>query len=133
MDLLVDSNVILDVLTKDLKWFQWSSEKLAQSADHYRLLINCIIYSEISIRFSQIEDLEEALPPSWFFRASIPWEAVFLAGKVFLNYKKQGGIKKTPLPDFFIGAHAAILNIPLLTRDSKKYSFYFPKLKLISP
>ena len=133
MDVLVDSNVILDVLTEDPAWFPWSSATLAREADTNRLIINPIIYSEISIRFVRIEELEEALDPLVFRKEPIPWEAAFLAGKVFLKYKRRGGSKATPLPDFFIGAHALVAGIPLLTRDRKRYRRYFPNLHLIAP
>ena len=133
MEVLVDSNVILDVLTNDAAWFAWSSKKLAFEADRNILVINPIIYAEISIRFASIEDLEEVLDPLFFRKDQLPWEAVFLAGKVFLRYREKGGRKVTPLPDFFIGAHAAVRGMPLLTRDSKRYRSCFPTLNLIAP
>ena len=133
MDVLVDSNIILDVLTEDPTWFSWSSTTLAHEADTNELIINPIIYSEISIRFATIEELEEALDPLVFRKEPLPWEAAFLAGKVFLKYKRRGGSKTTPLPDFFIGAHALVAGIPLLTRDRKRYRRYFPNLHLIAP
>jgi hypothetical protein len=129
----VDSNVILDILTEDKKWFAWSSETLAYHAEQNVLVINLIIYSEVSIRFDRIEDLEDALPPSYFRRDPLPWEAAFLAGKCFLAYRRKGGRKQSPLPDFFVGAHAAIAGFPLLTRDVSRYRTYFPKVKLIAP
>ncbi|MFV9644305.1 MAG: type II toxin-antitoxin system VapC family toxin, partial [Desulfobacterales bacterium] len=100
--------------------------------DHI-LVINPVIYAEISVRFDNIEDLEDALPHKFFSRCQIPWEAAFLAGKCFLRYRKMGGRKRSPLPDFFIGAHAAIAGMALLTRDVSRYRTYFQKLKLISP
>ena len=133
MDVLVDSNIILDVLTEDPTWFSWSSATLAREADTNGLIINPIIYSEISIRFATIEELEEAFDPLVFRKEPLPWEAAFLAGKVFLKYKRRGGSKTTPLPDFFIGAHALVAGIPLLTRDRKRYRRYFPNLHLIAP
>ena len=133
MDILVDSNVILDILTEDKKWFPWSSETLAYHAEQNTLVINPIIYAEVSIRFERIEDLENVLSPSYFRRDPIPWEAAFLAGKCFLNYRRKGGDKRSPLPDFFIGAHATVSRMPLLTRDISRYRAYFPKLKLIAP
>ena len=133
MDVLVDSNIILDVLTEDPTWFSWSSTTLAHEADTNGLIINPIIYSEISIRFATIEELEEALDPLVFRKEPLPWEAAFLAGKVFLKYKRRGGSKTTPLPDFFIGAHALVAGVPLLTRDRKRYRRYFPNLHLIAP
>ncbi len=133
MDVLVDSNVILDILTEDKEWFNWSSETMAIYAESHTFVINPIIYGEVSIRFDRIEDLEEALPAAFFRRDPIPWEAAFLAGKCFMAYRRKGGEKSSTLPDFFIGAHAAVAQIPLLTRDVSRYRTYFPKLKLIAP
>jgi predicted nucleic acid-binding protein len=133
MDILVDSNVILDILTEDKKWFSWSSQALARWAEQNVLVINPIIYAEISIRFDRIEELEETLSPSYFRRDPLPWEAAFLAGKSFLTYRRRGGSRRSTLPDFFIGAHAAVAGMPLLTRDTSRYRTYFSKLKLIAP
>lgn len=133
MDVLVDSNIILDILTEDPTWFSWSSGALAYQADTNTLIINPVIYAEMSIRFATIEELEEVLDPLVFRKEPIPWEAAFLAGKVFLKYKRGGGSRTTPLPDFFIGAHALVAGIPLLTRDRRRYRRYFPTLKLIAP
>jgi len=133
MDILVDSNVILDIVTEDKKWFSWSSETLAHYAETHTLVINTIIYSEVSMGFDRIEDVEEVFPLTFFRRDPIPWEAAFLAGKSFLEYRRRGGKKRSTLPDFFIGAHAVIAGIPLLTRDTVRYRTYFPKLKLITP
>ena len=131
MDILVDSNVILDILTVDKKWFPWSSESLIHCAEQNVLVINPIIYAEVSIRFDRIEDLEDVLATSLFRRDPLPWEAAFLAGKCFLSYRRKGGRKRSPLPDFFIGAHALIAEMPLLTRDTTRYRTYFPKLRLM--
>jgi len=133
MDIVVDSNVILDIVTEDKKWFTWSSEALAQYSETHILVINPVIYAEVSIGFDRVEDVEVVLSPILFRRDPIPWEAAFLAGKCFLQYRKKGGGKRSPLPDFFIGAHAAVLGIPLLTRDASRYRTYFPKLRLIAP
>jgi len=133
MATLVDSNVLLDVMTLDRKWFEWSSNALANAADSGRLIINPVIYAEISIRFSTIEALEDALPDNMFDRDPIPFAAAFLAGKVFMSYRKRSGIKRSPLPDFFIGAHAALAGHTLLTRDAKRYRSYFSNLDLITP
>ena len=133
MDILVDSNVILDIATEDRTWFQWSSEALARYAETHILIINSIIYAEVSIGFDRIEDVESILSPSFFRREPIPWEAAFLAGKCFLAYRRKGGKRGSTLPDFFIGAHAAIAGIPLLTRDTSRYRTYFPGVKLIAP
>lgn len=133
MAALVDSNVLLDVMTGDRRWFDWSSAALADAADAGRLIINPVIYAEVSIRFSRIEELEEALPKNLFEREAIPYEAAFLAGKVFLAYRKRGGAKRAPLPDFFIGAHAALAGHQLLTRDARRYRSYFANIDLITP
>ncbi len=133
MDLIVDSNVILDIVTEDRKWFEWSSEALAQYSENHVLVINPVIYAEVSIGFDRIEDVEAILSTPLFRRDPIPWEAAFLAGKCFLQYRRKGGSRRSPLPDFFIGAHAAVLGIPLLTRDASRYRTYFPQLKLIAP
>jgi hypothetical protein len=130
---LVDSNVLLDVLTEDPRWFDWSSEALLQCANRAALAINPIIYAEVSIRFSRIEDLEDALPIEYFQRLPLPWEAGFLAGKCFLQYRRRGGSRTAPLPDFYIGAHAAVSGLSLLTRDATRYRTYFAGLPLIAP
>lgn len=133
MEILVDSNVILDIVTEDKKWFQWSSQTLAHYAEEQILVINPIVYAEVSVGFDRIEDVEAVLPPGYFRRDPIPWEAAFLAGKCFVDYCRRGGRKRSPLPDFFIGAHASIAGMSLLTRDVTRYHTYFPKLKLIAP
>ncbi len=130
---LVDSNVILDVFLNDLKWADWSESKLEEYSDHTSLYINSIIYSEISIGFKLIEDLESAINKAGFQLLEIPKEALFLAGKAYIKYKRREGVKSTPLPDFFIGAQAAVLNLDLLTRDISRYQTYFPTVKLIAP
>lgn len=132
-DILVDSNIILDVVTEDLKWYEWSAGHLEKLAERHTLVINPIIYSEVSIGFDRIEDLDQTLPPDFFRRDPLSWEAGFLAGKCFIKYRRAGGKRCSPLPDFYIGAHAAISGIALLTRDTKRYRTYFPKLTLISP
>jgi predicted nucleic acid-binding protein len=131
--ILVDSNVILDVLTEDVRWFNWSAEALADAAESDVLIINPIVYAEVSVRFERIEDLDETLPGELFRREHLPWEAAFLAGKCFLDYRERGGSRRSPLPDFYIGAHAAVRAMTLLTRDATRYRTYFPKLALIAP
>jgi predicted nucleic acid-binding protein len=133
MAILVDSDVLLDVFTEDPAWFEWSSTALAESAEREVLVINPIIYAEVSIGFGRIEDLEASLPEKDFQRAVLPWEAAFLAGKRFLAYRRRGGVKRSPLPDFYIGAHAAIAKLRLLTRDAARYRTYFPSVELITP
>ena len=130
---MVDSNVLLDLMTEDTRWFSWSAEAVEKAADRFRLVINPIIYAEVSIRYSRIEDLEAALPKAMLDREQIPYEAAFLAGKCFLVYRQRGGAKRSPLPDFFIGAHAAVAGYRLLTRDAARYRSYFPRLALIAP
>lgn len=130
---LVDANVLLDVMTEDARWLAWSAETIEQAANHHRLVINPVIYAEVSLRFSQIEDLDAALPTARFDREAIPYEAAFLAGKSFLAYRRRGGARRSPLPDFFIGAHAAVAGYRLMTRDAARYRSYFPKLNLIAP
>ena len=131
--ILVDSNVILDVFLDDLQWADWSESMLDRYSSQTSLYINCIIYSEISIGFEKIEDLENSISRAGFQLIEIPKEALFLAGKAFLKYKKRKGSKTTPLPDFFIGAQAAVLELDLLTRDVSRYKSYFPTVKLIAP
>ncbi len=130
---LVDSNVLLDVMTEDASWFPWSVSAIERAADNYRLVINPVIYAEASVRFTRIEEFDIALPPNMFEREPIPYEAAFLAGKAYLAYRRWGGTRRSPLPDFFIGAHAAVSSYRLLTRDSARYRAYFPKLTLIAP
>jgi predicted nucleic acid-binding protein len=130
---LVDSNVLLDVLTEDPRWGRWSSEALARCADDASLAINPIIYAEVSIRFERVEELDEALPERAFQRLPLPWEAAFLAGKSFVRYRRRGGPRRAPLPDFYIGAHAAVADLKLLTRGAARYRSYFPRLRLIAP
>jgi len=127
--IIVDSNVILDIVTDDPVWADWSLRTLEQQKE--ALAINPIIYAEVSVKIPSIEQLDDILRP--FKRLNLPYEAGFLAGKAFFSYKQNEGIKANPLPDFFIGAHAAILAVPLITRDIQRYKTYFPTLKLVSP
>ena len=130
---LVDSNIVLDVFLNDPKWADWSESKLDEYDQLGILYINSIVYSEISIGFKRIEDLESAIAKAGLQMLEIPKEALFLAGKVYLKYKKRKGTKRTPLPDFFIGAQAAVQNLDLITRDVSRYQSYFPTVKLITP
>ncbi len=130
---LVDSNVLLDVLTEDRTWLAWSMDALAEAAESGPLWINPIIYAEVSVRFTRIEDLEAALPPQDFGRVPLPWEAAFLAGKAFLAYRRSGGTKTSTLPDFYVGAHAAVADIALLSRDGNRFKTYYPPVRLITP
>ena len=131
--LLVDTNVILDVIENDPEWAVWSQSQLDAASLKFRLVINPVIYAELSIAYKRIEELEAMIRSAGLRLESIPREALFLAGRVFLKYRQQRGTKSGVLPDFFIGAHAAIAGIPLLTRDVSRYRTYFPSLKLIAP
>jgi predicted nucleic acid-binding protein len=130
---LVDSNVILDVFTEIEPWFSWSSAALAEAASHSRLIINPIIYGEVSVHFTDIADYDDALSASDFAREALPYDAAFLAGKAYLAYRERGGSRRSPLPDFFIGAHALVRGYTLLTRDAPRYRTYFPRLELVAP
>lgn len=130
---LVDSNVLLDILTEDAKWLAWSGEALARCADQDSLAINPLIYAEVSIGFEQQGELDAALPELTFRRLPLPWEAAFVAGKCFRTYRQRGGSRRSPLPDFYIGAHAAVSGLRLLTRDASRYRTYFPELEIVCP
>jgi predicted nucleic acid-binding protein len=130
---LVDSNVLLDVFSEDPVWFEWSAAALADAAERAVLVVNPIIYAEVSVRFDRIEELEEALPANRFVREVLPWEAAFLAGKCYVVYRRRGGERRSPLPDFYIGAQAAVRKMTLLTRDASRYRTYFPSVDLIAP
>lgn len=132
-EILVDSNVILDVLTEDPQWFEWSAQMLTDYTNQGVLAINPVIYAEISMGFNQPEEVEAALPEEFFRRDPLPYAAAFLAGQSFLEYRRRGGERRSPLPDFYIGAHAAVKNIPLLTRDVNRYRTYFLSVQLITP
>jgi predicted nucleic acid-binding protein len=130
---LVDSNVMLDILTEDPTWAQWSGDALARAGDEGLLVINPIVYAEVSTGFERIEDLDDVVPDGEFEREPLPYQAGFLAGKAFLAYRKRGGQRRSPLPDFYIGAHAAVRRYRLLTRDVARYRSYFPSVELLAP
>lgn len=130
---LVDSSVVLDIVQDDPKWASWSIETLDAYSGSHELVINSIIYAEVSIGFARIEELEATLQATRLRVMAMPREALFLAGKAFLRYRKRSGSKSSPLPDFFIGAHAAVDNMALITRDVKRVSSYFPNVDLVSP
>ena len=130
---LVDSNVILDVITEDDEWLDWSAAALSRAAGESSLVINPIVYAEVAARFARIEDLEEAVPRTYYERRPLPWESAFVAGQCFVKYRRKGGTRRSPLPDFYIGAHAAIEGLTLLTRDPRRYRTYFPRLLIIAP
>ena len=130
---LVDSNIILDIFLDDPDWADWSEDVLSEYSVRAPLYINPVIYAEISIGFKKIEELEAALSKGGFQMLEIPKEALFLAGKAFLKYKRSKGLKNSPLPDFYIGAQAAVLGLELITRDTKRFHTYFPTVNIISP
>ena len=130
---LVDSNILLDIFTRTPNWWEWSLVQLEEAALHGPLLINDVIYAEASIRFQSIDDFDAALTPNGITVVRIPPAALFLAGKAFARYRAAGGVRTGVLPDFFIGAHAELEGLPLLTRDVRRYRQYFPKVLLIAP
>ncbi|TXL66393.1 type II toxin-antitoxin system VapC family toxin [Zeimonas arvi] len=130
---LVDANVLLDVLTDDPHWYEWSAAQLDACSAQAALCINPIIYAEVSIGFERIEQIDEALPPDTFARLELPWDAAFLAGKAFLQYRRASGSRTSPLPDFYIGAHAAVEGMAVLTRDTRRYRIHYPQLELVCP
>jgi hypothetical protein len=130
---LVDSSVILDIFLDDPKWVAWSLRRLESLAGSNELFINPIIYTEVSIGFRRIEELEAALASAGFRLLAMPKEALFLAGKAYVRYRRNKGSKRMPLPDFFIGAQAAVEELPLVTRDPERVRTYFPTVKLICP
>ena len=133
MSTLVDSNVLIDVLSEDVRWFEWSARALAHEAERTALCINPVIYAEISVGYATPVALDAALPATQFERLPLHFSAGFLAGRAFVEYRRKGGARTSPLPDFYIGAHALVEGHTLLTRDPARYRTYFPKLKLVSP
>ena len=131
--IFVDSNVILDLFLNDPQWADWSETTLSQYGASNELIINPIVYTELSIGFNRIEELEDAIERAGLHLQEMPKEALFLAGKAFLQYRRNKGTKSSPLPDFFIGAHAAVLDVDLITRDVARYKTYFPTVNLICP
>jgi predicted nucleic acid-binding protein len=130
---LVDSNVIIDVLSADATWASWSERALKEARAAGALVINSVIYAEVGSRFSRREELDLALPPDRYLREHVPWPAAYLAGRAHTRYRRHGGAPTTPLPDFFIGAHAAVTGMRLLTRDAGHFATYFPRVELIAP
>lgn len=133
MTVLIDSNVLLDIFTEDPTWFEWSSRALEEAADSSRVVINAVIYAETSVRFMQVEDVDDVLAEAGIERVDIPFEAAFLAGKAFAAYRKRAGVKTAVLSDFFIGAHAAVAGYRLMTRDASRVRTYFPQVRVITP
>lgn len=130
---LVDANVLIDVMNDDEEWTDWSAAMLAHCADQGALVINPIIYAEVSYRFETREALDDVLSPAFVTREDLPWASAFLAARVYQQYRATGGTRQTPLPDFFIGAHAAVRGYQLLTRDARRYRTYFPTVRVIAP
>lgn len=130
---LVDSNVLLDLFTADPTWSPWSRAHLAEAFDRGPVVINQIVYGEVANRFSTIEALDAVLTPDRFVRGNLPWAAAFLAAVSYRDYRRRGGQRASVLPDFCIGAHAAVLGLPLLTRDAARYRSYFPTVEVIAP
>lgn len=130
---LVDSNVIIDLFDEESEWREWSDAMLSRAARRGPLVINPIVFAEICAGFDSLDDVEAALPQTYVRREALPWEAAFLAGRAFVQYRRRGGTRAAPLPDFYIGAHAAVAGYTLLTRDPLRYRHYFPKLKVIAP
>lgn len=130
---LVDSNVLLDLFTQDPAWSSWSRDRLAEALDWGPVVINQVVYSEVAHGFSTIEALDDVLTPDRFVRGNLPWAAAFLAATCYRMYRRRGGQRVSILPDFFIGAHAAVLGLRLLTRDAARYRTYFPSVNIIAP
>jgi predicted nucleic acid-binding protein len=130
---LVDSNILLDLATGDPKWLDWSEAALDYSNRSGDLVINAIIYSEVSAAFERIEDADQLMDQHRFRREDVPWAAAFVAAQAFRNYRKQSGVRTAMLPDFLIAAHATLLGYTLLTRDRARFASYFPALRIMSP
>ena len=132
-EILVDANVLIDIATDDPRWGGWSARALAEAGRGRGLVLSPIVYAEVSVAYERIEEVDTFLPVALFRREDPPWEAAFLAGKAHLAYRKRGGARATPMPDFFIGAHAAVRDYALLTRDRTRFETYFPRLHVIAP
>ena len=132
-DTLVDSSVLFDILLTDKMWFEWSATALESVAEESALIVNPIIFAELSASFLKLEDLEEVLPLDLYKREPLPYKAAFLAGRAFVKYKRRGGSKTSPMPDFYIGAHAEVANLRVLTRDPRRFRMYYPVVELLTP
>lgn len=130
---LIDSNVLIDLAEADPLWLRWSTAAYVHALDHGGAAINPLIMAEVSTGFATIEEVDGAMPESDLERLPLPWEASFLAGKAFVAYRRDGGERRSPLPDFYIGAHAAVSDLTLVTRDPRRYRRHFPRLRLIAP
>jgi predicted nucleic acid-binding protein len=131
--ILVDTNVLVDLLTDDPVWADWSTDAFCACMDHARLVIDTTVYAELAVRYDTVEALEQMVDASGLQREHVPWSAAYLAGKAFERYRRGGGTRRSPLPDFYIGAHAAVAGMSLLTRDASRYRTYFPTVELIAP
>lgn len=132
-DTFVDTNVLLDVVEEDAGWFDWSHRRLSDAADEGSIVVNQVVCAELAAGYESIEALNAMLDREQFSRENLPWDAAFVAGIAFLSYRRRGGARSSPLPDFFIGAHAAVRGYRLLTRDRGYYATYFPTLEIVSP
>jgi predicted nucleic acid-binding protein len=130
---LVDANILLDINTNDPIWGKWSESALAEASELLPLIINPIIYAEVSVSYKAVDSLNAAVPESLYRREPLPWSAGFLAGKCYREYRRRGGLRRSPLPDFYIGAHAAVRRLALLTRDAARYRSYFPTVEILAP
>jgi predicted nucleic acid-binding protein len=130
---MIDSCVLLDVIAIDPQWADWSAGQIAAAMDAGRVVINPLIYAEVSVGYRSIEELDELLPAGDYEREPLPYLAGFAAGKAFVRYRRGGGDKRSPMPDFYIGAHAAVAGYRLLTRDARRYRTYFPSIDVIAP
>jgi len=130
---LIDSNVLIDLFDETSEWREWSDSMLTQCAKDGPLVINPLVMAEVSLGFESFQDVERHLPEEFVRREPLPWQAAFLAARAFLIYRHEGGQRRSPLPDFYIGAHAAVAGHTLLTRDPRRYRYYFPKLRIVSP
>jgi predicted nucleic acid-binding protein len=130
---LIDSNVLIDLFDDDSEWQGWSDAMIAACRNRGPIVINPVILAEVATGFASLEDVAAHLPENWIRREPLPWEAAFLAARAFLLYRHAGGERRSPLPDFYIGAHAAVAGYTLLTRDARRYRHYFPRLKIVAP
>jgi predicted nucleic acid-binding protein len=133
MATLIDTNVLLDIVLEDDEWLDWSAAMVGRAARDGMILINPIVYAEVSGAYDSMEALDAALPAAYYVRETLPWDAAFLAGRAYVAYRRRGGTRRSPLPDFYIGAHAAVAGHTLLTRDPERYRSYFPTLRIIAP
>jgi hypothetical protein len=131
--ILVDTNVLVDLLTDDPVWADWSTDAFCACTDYARLVLDTPVYAELAVRYGSVEALEQMIEAAGLEREHVPWPAAFLAGQAFAAYRRAGGARRSPLPDFYIGAHAAVTGMPLLTRDAARYRSYFPTVELITP